>query len=175
MCLVGLQFTFGFLMTKLLCICGKIGCGKTYYANRLKEQEHAVILSTDEVTYDLTNNQQGEGYDEFARRVNLYLRKKAVEIVNAGCTVILDWGFWTKENRKEIKRYGENNGVLVEMHYIDIDDKTWYENIEKRNNEVISGNGGSSFYVDEGLLNKVSSLFEIPEKEEIDIWYKPHQ
>ena len=162
-------------MAKLLCICGKIGCGKTYYANRLKEQEHAVILSTDEVTYDLTNNQQGEGYDEFARRVNLYLRKKAVEIVNAGCTVILDWGFWTKENRKEIKRYGENNGVLVEMHYIDIDDKTWYENIEKRNNEVISGNGGSSFYVDEGLLNKVSSLFEIPEKEEIDVWYKPHQ
>lgn len=162
-------------MAKLLCICGKIGCGKTYYANRLKEQEHAVILSTDEVTYDLTNNQQGEGYDEFARKVNLYLRKKAVEIVNAGCTVILDWGFWTKENRKEIKRYGENNGVLVEMHYIDIDDKTWYENIEKRNNEVISGNGGSSFYVDEGLLNKVSTLFEIPEKEEIDIWYKPHQ
>ena len=162
-------------MAKLLCICGKIGCGKTYYANRLKEPEHAVILSTDEVTYDLTNNQQGEGYDEFARRVNLYLRKKAVEIVNAGCTVVLDWGFWTKENRKEIKRYGENNGVLVEMHYIDIDDKTWYENIEKRNNEVISGNGGSSFYVDEGLLNKVSSLFEIPEKEEIDIWYKPHQ
>ncbi|WP_370742654.1 AAA family ATPase [Ruminococcus callidus] len=162
-------------MAKLLCICGKIGCGKTYYANRLKEQEHAVILSTDEVTYDLTNNQQGDGYDEFAIRVNLYLRKKAVEIVNAGCTVILDWGFWTKENRKEIKRYGENNGVLVEMHYIDIDDKTWYENIEKRNNEVISGNGGLSFYVNEGLLNKVSSLFEIPEKEEIDIWYKPHQ
>ena len=162
-------------MAKLLCICGKIGCGKTYYANRLKEQEHAVILSTDEVTYDLTNNQQGDGYDEFAIRVNLYLRKKAVEIVNAGCTVILDWGFWTKENRKEIKRYGENNGVLVEMHYIDIDDKTLYENIEKRNNEVISGNGGSSFYVNEGLLNKVSSLFEIPEKEEIDIWYKPHQ
>ena len=162
-------------MAKLLCICGKIGCGKTYYANRLKEQEYAVILSTDEVTYDLTNNQQGDGYDEFAIRVNLYLRKKAVEIVNAGCTVILDWGFWTKENRKEIKRYGENNGVLVEMHYIDIDDKTWYENIEKRNNEVISGNGGSSFYVNEGLLNKVSSLFEIPEKEEIDIWYKPHQ
>ena len=162
-------------MAKLLCICGKIGCGKTYYANRLKEQEHAVILSTDEVTYDLTNNQQGDGYDEFDIRVNLYLRKKAVEIVNAGCTVILDWGFWTKENRKEIKRYGENNGVLVEMHYIDIDDKTWYENIEKRNNEVISGNGGSSFYVNEGLLNKVSSLFEIPEKEEIDIWYKPHQ
>ena len=105
-------------MAKLLCICGKIGCGKTYYANRLKEQEHAVILSTDEVTYDLTNNQQGEGYDEFARRVNLYLRKKAVEIVNAGCTVILDWGFWTKENRKEIKRYGVSNYGDSQRRYL---------------------------------------------------------
>lgn len=69
-------------MAKLLCICGKIGCGKTYYANRLKEQEHAVILSTDEVTYDLTDNQQGEGYDEFARRVNLYLRTPLYKFFN---------------------------------------------------------------------------------------------
>lgn len=158
-------------MTKLICICGKIGCGKTYYANQLKEKEHGVILSTDEVTYDLTNNEQGEEYDEFVRRVNLYLRKKSVEIVKAGCTVILDWGFWTKESRNEIRKYGENNGVLVEMHYIDIDDRTWYENIEERNNDVLAGNGGSSFYVDEGLLKKVSSMFEIPEKKEIDVWH----
>ena len=130
-----------------------------------------MILSTDEVTYDLTNNKQGEDYDEFARRVNLYLRKKAVEIVNAGCTVILDWGFWTKENRNEIKEYAKEHKILLEMHYIDIDDKTWYENIEERNSKVLAGNGGSSFYVDEGLLKKVSSLFEIPEKEEIDVWH----
>lgn len=160
-------------MAKLLCICGKIGCGKTYYANRLKEQEHAVILSTDEVTYDLTNNKQGEDYDEFARRVNLYLRKKAVEIVNAGCTVILDWGFWVKENRNEIKEYAKEHKILLEMHYIDIDDTTWYENIEERNSKVLAGNGGSSFYVDEGLLKKVSSIFEIPQKEEIDVWHVP--
>lgn len=160
-------------MAKLICIYGKIGQGKTYYAKELKEQEHAVILSTDEVTYDLTNNEQGEGYDEFARRVNLYLRKKAVEIVKAGCTVILDWGFWTKDNRNEIKNFGKNSDILVEMHYIDIKNKDWYENIKERNNNILAGNGGSSFYVDEGLLKKVSSLFEIPGKEEIDVWYTP--
>ena len=27
--------------------------------------------------------------------------KKAVEIVKAGCNVILDWGFWTKAERQE--------------------------------------------------------------------------
>ena len=59
------------------------------------------------------------------------------------------------------------------MHYIDIDDTTWYENIEERNSKVLAGNGGSSFYVDEGLLKKVSSIFEIPQKEEIDVWHVP--
>lgn len=158
-------------MSKIICICGKIGCGKTYYANQIKEKEHAVILSTDEVTYDLTNNKQDEGYDEFARRVNLYLRKKAVEIVKMDCSVILDWGFWTKKSRDEIRNYCKNNGVLIEMHYIDIDEETWLANIAERNKKILAGNGGSSFYVDEGLLKKVSSLFELPKKEEIDVWY----
>ena len=50
-------------MSKIILICGKIASGKTYYVNYLKDKENAVILSTDEVTYDLTNNEQGEGYD----------------------------------------------------------------------------------------------------------------
>ena len=40
------------------------------------------------------------------------------------------WGFWTKENRNEIKEYAKEHKILLEMHYIDIDDKTWYENIQ---------------------------------------------
>ena len=68
---------------------------------RVIEKENAVILSTDEVTYDLIDNEQGEFYDQFAVRVNKYLNKKAVEIVKAGTTVILDWGFWIKGNRKK--------------------------------------------------------------------------
>lgn len=159
-------------MAKIICVCGKICSGKTYYANKLKESESAVILSTDELTYDLTNNEQGEGYDTFAKKVNLYLRKKAIEIVQAGTNVILDWGFWTKQDRAAIKDYCKEKNIECEMHYIDIDNDTWYQNINKRNKEFLNGNGGSNFYVDEGLLNKVVKLFEIPTKEEIDILYK---
>ncbi len=121
----------------------------------------------------MTNNKQGKGYHAFAKKVNLYLRKKSIEIVKAGCTVILDWGFWTKAERDEIKKYANHHGILLEMHYIDIDDKNWHENIEARNRDVLAGKGGSSFYVDEGLFQKVSSLFEVPSKEEIDVWYTP--
>ena len=159
-------------MGKVYLICGKICSGKTYYAKALKEKYNAVILSTDEVTYDLINNEQGEFYNIFAQRVNNYLKKKAAEICKADASVILDWGFWTKENRTDISEYLKSCDVSYEWHYIDVDDDTWNRNIEERNKRIEEGNGGSDFYVDEGLLNKLLSMFEIPDKSEIDVWYE---
>lgn len=37
---------------KVFLICGKICSGKSYYAKELKDKYNAVILSTDEVTFD---------------------------------------------------------------------------------------------------------------------------
>ena len=154
-------------------ICGKICSGKTRYAERLRAEHNAVILSTDEVTYDLTDNAQGEGYNDFARRVNGYLRKKAVQIVQAGTNVILDWGFWTRADRQEISEYFRCRNVAVEWHYIDVSDARWEKNIAERNCRIESGNGGSDFYVDEGLLKKLESMFEAPGENETDVIYTP--
>lgn len=95
-----------------------------------------------------------------------------IELVKVGCNVILDWGFWTFDERNRIAKYFKDNKIKIEWHYIDIEDILWNENIEERNRKVQEGSGGSEFYVTEELKNKVLSLFEIPSKEEIDIWYK---
>ena len=158
-------------MSKVILICGKICSGKSYYANQLKSKENAVILGTDEVTYDLFENNLGDKHDEMGIKINKYLMKKAVEIAKAGCNVILDWGFWTSRERREIADYFTSNDIEVEWHYIDVDDKTLQKNIEERNKKVLNGNGGSDFFVDGGLLNKVLTLFEKPDKIEINIWY----
>lgn len=160
-------------MSKIYLICGKICSGKTYYAKQLKEKYNAVILSTDEATFDLIDNEQGEFYNVFAARVNGYLKKKAAEIALAGANVILDWGFWTKKDRADISAYFAEKNIPFEWHYIDIDDEAWEKNIAERNAKVSSGNGGSDFYVDEGLLAKVNSLFEPPQRTEIDFWHTP--
>ena len=123
-------------MAKAILICGKICSGKTWYANRLRDKNNAVILSTDEVTYDLIDNEQGAFYDRFAKRVNLYLRKKAAEIVHAGTDVILDWGFWTRESRREMCAFLSAQGVAYEWHYIDIADENWEKNIAERNSRT---------------------------------------
>ncbi len=47
-------------MPKVIALCGKICSGKTFYANKIKEGKNAVILSTDEVTFYLMDNEQGE-------------------------------------------------------------------------------------------------------------------
>lgn len=125
-------------MGKVILICGKICSGKSWYARQLKEKENAVILSTDEVTHDLTDNAQGEGYDEFATRVNAYLMKKAAELAAIGCNVILDWGFWTKRGRQEATDYFRLRNVAVEWHYIDIDDET---------GTAISGSGIKGYWM----------------------------
>lgn len=158
-------------MVKVYLICGKICSGKSWYARRLKKQLNAVILSTDEMTYDLIRNEQGSFYDMLSVKANLYLRKKAAEIARVGTNVILDWGFWTREDRKEISDYLMELGVEYEWHYIDIDDALWQKNIEQRNRRVLAGQGGSDFFVNEGLLKKVIERFETPEKAEMDVWH----
>lgn len=155
-------------MAEVILMCGMICSGKSFYAKKLAEEKNAVILSTDEATKILINNEQGDFYLEFVDKVNLYLRKKAVDIVKTGTDVILDWGFWTREDRRNIKTYLSENGVNYSMYFISISDTDWERNIRERNARIEKGEGGSDFYVDEGLKNKVLSVFEAPSESEID-------
>ncbi len=158
-------------MPKVIALCGKICSGKTFYANKIKEEKNAVILSTDEVTFYLMDNEQGERYDDFAKRVNEYLMKKAIDIVRAGANVILDWGFWSKEERINLTNYYKKYNIPVEWHYVDVTQEKWQDLIKKRNELIVSGQEKYSFYFDDGLKKKLLDSFNEPSKEEMDIWY----
>ena len=158
-------------MGKVILICGKIASGKTYYANQIKEQKNAVILNTDELTYAMFDNEQGEKYMELAERANQYLMKKAIDIVRVGCNVILDWGFWRSYNRRYMNEYFKNENIDVEWHYMDVDDYTQEENIKERNKKINDGLNKYDFYIDEGLRQKLIENWETPTKEEIDVWH----
>lgn len=95
--------------------------------------------------------------------------KKAVEIVKAGCNVILDWGFWTKAERQETTKYFNQFGIDVEWLYVGIGQLRWNQLLKERNAKIQNGNGGSNFYVDEGLMEKLLSKFEEPTRDEINV------
>ena len=158
-------------MGRVILVCGKICSGKSYYSNQLKEQLNAVVITPDEATYELINNEQGEFYNAFSERLNKYLTRKVGEIAKAGANVIFERGLWSREDRKVIRDYYKENGVECEIHYVYVDDETWKQNIEERNKRILEGNGGSDFYLDEGLMKKLESKWEKPTEEEYDVIY----
>ncbi len=156
-------------MAKVILVCGKICSGKSYYSKELKEKLNAVIISPDEATYELINNEQGDFYNIFSERLNNYLTKKVGEIVKTGANVIFERGLWTKKDREKIKKYYKEHNIECELHYVYVDEDTWKNNIEERNQRVLDGNGGSDFYLDEGLMKKLESKWEEPTEDEIDV------
>lgn len=157
-------------MSKLIAICGKVCSGKSYYAAKLREKENAVILSCDDVTMTLFDNDLGDNHDVMVKKIMTHLKDVSIKIINTNTNVILDWGFWSKKDREELTEYYQKKNIPIEWHYICVDDETWNKNIEERNKRLEEGNGGSDFHVGEGLRKKVLSRWDEPTKDEIDIW-----
>ena len=57
-------------MAKVIIVCGKICSGKSFYSSKIKDEYNAVIISPDEATYDLIDNEQGEFYNVFSEKLN---------------------------------------------------------------------------------------------------------
>lgn len=151
-------------------ICGKICSGKSFYAEKLRKEKSAVLLSVDEITLAIFGSHIGEKHDEVCENVQNYLFEKSLEIAEVGCNVILDWGFWQMEEREYARKFYESRGVSCEFHYIDVSDGQWRENISERNKAITEGTV-SAYYVDDNLAAKFGRLFEIPDRSEINVWY----
>lgn len=153
---------------RVIMMCGKICSGKTTYAQRLRVERGAALLSVDEITLALFGLYVGEKHDEYVEKTERYLYNKSLEILEIGKDVILDWGFWTRDERRYAREFYRSRGFNCELHYIDIDDDVWHERLEKRNREVEAGRL-LAYPVDENLAAKFASIFEAPEKAEIDV------
>lgn len=151
-------------MAKVIMTCGKICCGKSTYARRLQAERNAVILSIDEITLAMFPEGAGEMHDTYARRAEQYLLSLSLQILRAGTDVILDWGLWTRAQRDRLRSFWERHGVEYEIHYLRIGRAEWDRRIRNRNTR--QKEEPSSYFVDEGLLRKVETLFEEPAGDE---------
>ena len=70
--------------------CGRICCGKSTYARKIKAETKAVILSIDEITLSLFPEGAGEMHDVYVRRAEQYLLALSLQILETVADVILD-------------------------------------------------------------------------------------
>lgn len=150
-------------MARIIALCGKLCAGKSTYARRLRDELPAVVLGSDELTLALPFE-----HDVVYPIVRKYLFVKAVEIVRAGANAVLDFGFWSRADRDEARKFFAGAGLTLEFHFLAVSDSDWERNIAARNKNVRLG-AENSYFVDEGLKAKCLRLFEAPDPGEMDI------
>ena len=156
-------------MAKVVLICGKICSGKTEYAKSLLRLNHTVLLSVDEITLALFGTDTGEEHNSMVEKTQKYLFQKSIQIIGSGINVVLDWGFWTHDDRQEATSFYKEHGIDFEWHYLDISNEQLKRNLNKRNKEIEKKNL-SFYYFDNDLAEQFWDMFEVPLKEEIYVW-----
>lgn len=156
-------------MVKVIMTCGRLCSGKSTYARKIADKTGAVILSIDELMIALFGHDAGDKHDYYAERVKKYLYGKSAELIGAGTNVVLDWGFWQRNDRDKAREFYGARDIPYEFHYINVSDEVWRQRIEKRNAEILAGRS-DDYFVDEGLAEKFRSMFEAPDESEIDVF-----
>ena len=108
--------------------------GKTTYAKALEARTGAVRFTPDEWhTYLFGHDMDNPDHDARHDRVEELMRSVADRLLKSGASVILDFGFWGRSQRDELREYAKSLGAGFEMHYMDTDIEEIFRRIEARN------------------------------------------
>jgi predicted kinase len=150
----------------LILLCGLPGSGKTTLARRLAEEIPAVRLCPDEWLADL-------GVDLHAveprDRLEKLLWRHAQELLRLGQTVILEYGFWSRAEREEMRLGARSLGAAVELRHLAAPLEELHRRLESRN--TVGGWGTAA--ITRAMLDHWATLFEPPTPEEMALFDAP--
>jgi len=104
---------------------GFIGFGKTTTAKIIARENSAVRLEIDGFMAKLFGrNPIRDGYWKYSERVKGLIWDLAKEVINNGIDVVIDHGFWTKQERADAWRRAKQITPNVYMHCLKCDFET---------------------------------------------------
>lgn len=151
-------------MATLFLICGLPGAGKTTLARRLEREHAALRLCPDEWIVSLMADRSDiEERDRLRAPVEAIQWELAQRVLALGRDVVLEWGFWSREERVRYRAQAEALGARVELRYLAATRDELWSRLARRNADLPPG----AFAVTAGELDLWWSWFEPPADDEL--------
>jgi predicted kinase len=144
--------------------CGLPGAGKTTLARQLERKHGALRLTTDEWLLRLFGDDITAAENEqFRARLEGLLLDLAVQALQRGVDVVLDFGVWSRSEREEFRARAAAVGARTELHFLDVPLDELLARLQVRNRTQSAG----TFRISEAQLRLWATWFERPDADEL--------
>ena len=139
--------------------------GKTTLARKLEYECSALRLTPDEWQLRLFG-QDAEEPEHDARHglIEAMLWELASRALVLGTNVILDFGFWAREEREDYRSRAKQLGASSEVHFLDVSEDELLRRLAHRNAQP----GPMSFHIPEAMMQPWLALFQKPTLDELE-------
>ena len=139
--------------------------GKTTLAQKLEQERSALRLTPDEWQVALFG-QDAEEPEHDARHslIEAMLWNVASRVLQLGTNVILDFGFWAREEREDYRLRAQRLGASSEVHYLDVPEEELLRRLAVRN----SLPSPESFHISAESMKPWIKFFQPPAPEELE-------
>lgn len=140
--------------------------GKTTLARRLEQERSALRLTADEWQLRLFG-QDAEEPEHNARhsRIEVLLWDLASRALQLGTNVILDFGFWAREEREDFRARAKQLGASSEVHFLDVPDEELLRRLADRNSLLSEE---TSFKIPVEMMKPWIAFFQRPTPDELE-------
>ncbi len=139
--------------------------GKTTLAQKLEQKLPALRLNLDEWHIQLFGQDADEPeHDARHRLIEALLWNIARRALELGMNVILDYGFWAREEREDYRSRAKQLGAGSEVHYLDVSEAELLRRLEERNSRPSQ----ESFIISEAAMKPWMAFFQKPTPDELE-------
>src|ERR1035437_4708912 len=149
---------------RLVLLCGLSCSGKTTLARQIKAVTGAVVFSRDEWMIEL---QIDLWHEEFRVRLEQTMWGLAIDLLERGVSVVLDYGYWARTERDEKRLTARQLGVNVELHSLDVPIEELVRWVNERNG---SGGWKNTAPITREHLLRWSEIIEPPDPAELALF-----
>jgi predicted kinase len=138
--------------------------GKTTRAKQLENEVSALRLTPDEWHVNLFGQDVLDpDHDKRHGLLESMLWQIAARVLSLGTNVILDFGFWAKEERDDFRSRARELGASSEIVFMDVFEEELMKRVRTRNENLTN----EVHYIPEDMLKTWIDIFQKPDKNEL--------